>query len=550
MKYFSLVIKTILAVLLLAVTIGFASNQKLPIVSGKRVVATVNGEPITLSEFNQELAMLSQGVGGKQKIEEEKKLVLLRRLINTRLIIQEARRMGLDELKELKEEADVFAKVELRDELAEKYTRDIKPDEKEVEKIYRESIKEFKFKSIVFEKEEDANQMEGLLKSGKDFDEVLGKFLLDKKGKGSKEGIFLKSRALLPEIAEAVSKMKIGSISPAIRIKSGYVIFKLEDVRFPEDPKIREKVKLDLLLKKQQEALSEYYKNLKSKYAKVNEGLLKSLDFESKEPGFEKLLKDKRVLVEIKGEKPITVGDLADNMRQQLYHGVERAIESKRLNNRKAQVLDQMLQKRILRKEALRLGIDKTEDYKKKVREYENSLIFGTFVQKAVAPDIKFEEEELRAYYDKHIKDYSYPEMMKISSLVFAKREDAEKAIINLKKGTDFQWVKENAENQVSRNTIGILNFDGRLLTTKDLPEGVRKALSGAKSGDFRLHESPEHYFYVLYVQETVPSKPQPYSEAKEKIARKIYDEKLTKAVEGYAEKLRAVSDVKIYLKN
>jgi parvulin-like peptidyl-prolyl isomerase len=549
MKYFSLVLKTICAVSLLTATIGFASDQRLPIIGGKRVVAMVNGEPITLSEFNQGLAMLSHGVGGDQKIGEEKKLDLLRRLINTRLIIQEARRMGLDELKELKEHIDVFAKVELRDELTEKQIRNIKPDGKEVERIYREWTKEFKIKSIVFEKEEDANQMEGLLKSGKDFDEVSGKFLLDKNGRGSKEGNFLKNRALLPEIAEAASKMKIGSISPVIRIKSGYVIFKLEDVRFPENPEIRQRVKLDLLLKKQKEVLSEYCRNLKDKYAKVNEGLLKSLDFESKEPGFEKLMKDKRAVAEIKGEKPITVGDLADYMREHLYHGVEIAVESKSLNNRKGQTLDEMVQKRILRKEALRLGIDKTEDYKKKVKEYENSLIFGTFVQKAVAPDIKLGEEELRTYYNEHIKDYTYPEMMKISSLVFAKRDDAEKAIIKLRKGTDFQWVKENAENQVSRNTVGILNFNGKLLTTKDLPKGVGKAVSGAKSGDFRLYESPENHFYVLYIQETVPSRPQPYNEAKGNIARKIYDKKLTKAAEEYADKLRAVSDVKVYLK-
>ena len=40
---------------------------------------------------------------GDQKAEKEKISGLLKRLINTRLIIQEARRMGLDELKELKE---------------------------------------------------------------------------------------------------------------------------------------------------------------------------------------------------------------------------------------------------------------------------------------------------------------------------------------------------------------------------------------------------------------------------------------------------------------
>ena len=43
--------------------------------------------------------------------------------------------------------------------------------------------------------------------------------------------------------------------------------------------------------------------------------------------GFEVLLKDKRVVAEIKGEKPITVGELTDYLKQQIYHGVGMAIE-------------------------------------------------------------------------------------------------------------------------------------------------------------------------------------------------------------------------------
>jgi hypothetical protein len=35
----------------------------------------------------------------------------------------------------------------------------------------------------------------------------------------------------------------------------------------------------------------------------------------------------------------------------------------------------------------------------------------------------------------------------------------------------------------------------------------------------------------------------------KEQIAKKIYNEKITKAVEDYADKVRAVSEVKVYLK-
>jgi len=419
-----------------------------------------------------------------------------------------------------------------------------------VERRYRESIKEWKIKSILFQKEEDAKAMEGVLKGGKDFDETLKKSLSDKKGKGSEEGSYLKDKELWPEIAEAVSKMKIGSTSSVVKIKIGFVIFKLEAIRFPDDPKIKEQVRTEWLRQKQGEAFSKYEKALRAKSVKVDDQLLKSLDFESKEQGFEKLLKDKRAVAEIKGEKPITVSELAEYMKQQLYHGMERAVESKRLNKRKNQSLEEMLEKRILRKEALRLGIDKTEEYKDKVKEYENSLIFGAFIQKAVAPDVKLKEEELKADYDKHIKEYTYPEMIKMVSLVFGKREDAERAVVNLKKGANFQWIKENAEGQVDQNTKGVLVFDGRLLTTKDLSEGLNKAVAGAKTGDFRLYESLENHYYVLHVQEVIPSKPQPYAEVREKIAKKIYNEKLIKAVEEYAGKLRAVSDVKIYLKD
>ena len=47
----------------------------------------------------------------------------------------------------------------------------------------------------------------------------------------------------------------------------------------------------------------------------------------------------------------------------------------------------------------------------------------------------------MKAYYHEHIKEYTMPEMMKIKSLVFAKREDGEDNIEKLRKGTEFQWI-------------------------------------------------------------------------------------------------------------
>ena len=540
----------ILTIFLLTRIAGLASDKDLPVIKGKKVVAIVNDEPITLDEFNRELASLREGMVGEKKAGKEVNSELLRRLINTRLIVQETKRMGLDELREIKNMVDVFSRVTLREELMERHAKDIKVDEKEVDKVYKEYVQEWKISSLLFEKEEGAERMIEEIKGRKTFEELSKRFVAEKIGRGGEGGKYLRVRDIDPQIVEVVSKMDIGSVSPVIPIKSGFVILRLEDIRYPEDSEAMNQARQEALKRKKIQALKDYNSVLIKKYVKVHHEVLDRIDYESKEPGFEALLKDKRVVAEIKGENPITVGELTQSIRQQLYHGVERAVESKRINSKKVPSLDDMLYKRVFRKEALRLGLDKTGSYKNKVKEYENSVLFDVFVNKAVVPDVKLKEEEVKAYYNEHIRDYTFPEMMKINSLVFAKRDDAEGTIEKLRKGTEFLWLLANAEGQVDKNAKRLLTFGGKLLTIRDLPDGVQKTISGARAGDFRLYSSPEGYFYVLAIQDVIPSRPQPYEEVRQIISKKIFGDRLKKAVEDYADKLKAVSEVKIYLKN
>ncbi|HXX33483.1 MAG TPA: peptidyl-prolyl cis-trans isomerase [Thermodesulfobacteriota bacterium] len=536
--FFKLVL--ILTLLLFSGTTATGAEEKLPVIEGKEAVATVNGEPITLEELNRDLPLAS----GASKSE------VLRRLINVSLVVQEGKRIGLDELPEIKNMVDAFSKVTLREELMERQIKDIRVDDKEVEKLYKESIKEWKISSLLFEKEDAAKKMAEEIKAGKNFDELSKRYVAEGKAKEGERGVWLKVKDISPQIVNTVSKMKAGSVSPIIPFKSGFVILRLEDIRYTEAPEAMEQAREEAIKRKKVRVLKDYSNGLIKKYAKVNQDVLKGIDYESKTPGFEALLQDKRAVAEIRGESPITVGELTQHLKMQFFHGIERAIESKKLNSKKVPALDEIIYKRVFRKEALRLGLDKTEGYENKVKEYERSVLFGAFVNKVIVPDIKLKEEEMKAYYSEHIKEYTMPEMMKINGLVFAKREDGEAAVEKLRKGTEFQWLAENAEGQVDKDTKGLLTFDGKLVTTKDLPEGVQKAIHGARAGDFRLYESPDGYFYALAIQDVIPSKPQPFEEAREEVAKRLFDEKVKKAVEDYADKLRAVSEMKIYLKD
>lgn len=528
---------------------GFAFAQGLPVVKGKKIVASVNGEAITLEELAQEIGDVKKESAPGTKADRKREQEVLQRLINIRLIVQEARSIGLDKLPENKMMVDAYAKEALREELVGKIVGGAKADDTEVDQIYKDAVREWKVSAVLCDKEDDAKRFEAELKAGKNFGELAKAFKADGRAKQIEEGVYLKPKDMDPQFGRAVSSMAVGATSSVVRTTTGFAVLRLEDVRYGENAEEKEKARQTVLERARREALQAYNESLKKKFVTVKQDVLDAVDYAAPSPSFDALLKDTRVVAEIKGDKPVTVGELTEQLRYQFFHGLDRAMERKRLNARKGVTLDGIIHRRLFRREALRRGLDKTESYRAKLKEYEAGLLLGTFIRKVIQPDIKLTEAEVKAYYDAHAKEYSAPEMMKIRSLAFTRRGDAENVIQKLKEGAEFQWLAAHAEGQADSNARGVWSFDGKPVMTEDLPEGMRKVLSGAKAGDVRLYASGDGYFYALVIQDVIPSKPQPYEVARQVLAQRVMSDKVKTAVEDYAGKLRSASDVKVYLK-
>lgn len=528
---------------------------KIPLSSerfSKVPLAVINGEEITVEDLRNIVVPGHEELMSGKKPEKVDYPQVLKRLINLKLIVEEARRIGIDELPQVKSLIDVYGRATLRDMFLDELGKDVKVTDEEIENLYKELVKEWKVKSALFDKEEDAKRILDEIKEGKNFDELLQKAISEKLARGSLEGLYLKAEDLHPLVKEAISKMEIGGISPIIKIgsegKEGYTIVKLEDIRYPEDPAKRIEAKEAVLGGKRIEAVRDFKRVAYKKYVKVEKKIFDSLDYDSKKVDLSKLLKDKRVLTRIKGEKPITVKDFTEQMKSKFFHGLERAIEGQRVNRKKQEVLEEMIDKILFRKEALKRGIDKSEKYKRFVAEYADSVIFSFFIDRVLRPEIKISEEDIKAYYDEHVNDFIYPEMIKIDKIVFRDKNSAELAVDKLNKGADFKWVKANIEGQVSDETEGLLPFQGKFLIRKDLSEDISKVLTGVKIGDARLYEDPKGYFYVLYIQDIVPSKPQSLKEVRDMIYKRLYVKRLNSSIEEYAEKLKESAEVEIYL--
>jgi len=512
-------------------------------------VALVNDDPILLDEFVTTLEALHEGGTGGRKAGKTDFDQVLNRLINARLILQEGLTMGLDELPEAKRLLADFKESSLREVLKRRLLKDLTPDPEVVKEAYRQLVREWKIRSVKFDGKEAADAFAKGLAGGGEFAALADKLIDDKKAEGGKTGEYVKPQELLPQIAAALAPLKAGEATPVIPVGTGFTVVKLEEIRYPEgNAAAMAEARARATDARGTRIMNEYWEGLKKKQAKINRKLIDKLDFEAPKPGFKKLLKDKRVIVAIKGEQPITVALLAEEMQKKFFHGVDEAIRVKKVNEGKYPAIEDMLLKRLFRQEALRQGIDKSDDYRQANSKYKESLVFGLFVDKVVVPEIKVTNGDVQEYYTAHLADYSTPAMVKLKALAFGKQGQAEAAIEKLRKGAEFQWLQANAEGLVPAQSPGLMEFEATPVITRNLPEKLQQTIDGAKPGDFRLYASPEGYSYAVQVLDVINPQPSPLEKERKAIAQKLFGEKIATSVEEWGAKLRAASSVKIYL--
>lgn len=276
----------------------------------KGIVARVNGDPVTLEEFNKALLPYSPS---KEEIPGLKRR-LLDQLIEKKLKLQEARRLGLavtdEELNQrIKETMGSYPKSEFitflnkegttfeewkkgvsENILLEKLITSqvylpIKVSEKEITAYYREhrdqfkEPKKFRIRQILVESQTEAEEILKALGKGEGFEELAReKSLSPDKERGGDMGYFSK-KEMLAEWEEAVGKLSPGEVSYPVESPYGWHIFKLEEIKSPRILSLKEarkEIKEKLLLERRERALKEWLLGLRVRAEiEINEELLR-----------------------------------------------------------------------------------------------------------------------------------------------------------------------------------------------------------------------------------------------------------------------------------
>ncbi len=227
------------------------------------VLATVNGKKITQKDFDQYMAMNTQGANApKERIVDE--------LVNRELVYQDAIKQGLDKDKDVLAHLEALRTNVILGAALGKATTSKPITDAELKKLYDDKLgnfkmTEYKARHILLKTKEDAEKVITELDMGGDFAELAKN---KSTGPSSKQGGDLgwfAPQQMVPEFSSALLQLKKGKYTKEpVQTKFGWHVIKLEDTRNAEPPKFDD-VKQRLKQNVEQQRLSDYIKTLREK---------------------------------------------------------------------------------------------------------------------------------------------------------------------------------------------------------------------------------------------------------------------------------------------
>jgi len=188
------------------------------------------------------------------------------------------------------------------------------------------------------------------------------------------------------------------------------------------------------------------------------------------------------------------------------------------------------------------------EQYRTELRE---QMTLSRMFNKYIRAGLSVDETEVRAYYDRNIKQYTLPEEIRLRQIFFPLPDNASPAKIaeikekcgeifsRAKNGEDFVGLVRKFSQGATASQDGDLGF-----TQRDslLPE-MEAATKTLKAGDIS-RPFPCAGGYNIIKLEEVRTPVKPYEKVKEEITNMLYQQKVENTYRGWLQSLRSDANI------
>ena len=532
------------------------------------IIATVNGEPITVDDFYEEArnvpARRVLNVGAAVKHYKDPRDIL-NMIIELEIVVAEARNRGLDKTEEFKK----LRKSQLDEETMwqlyeEKVYSATAISEIELRNEYLRQNQKIKIRHLFSKNKNEILGIQNRLKSGEGFDSIAKELFRDPvlSSNGGDLG-WLEWGEWDASFEEAAWELAPGETSEPVRTRFGWHLIKMDDRQqniFITEDGFREKyssLQKDVHRRKAKKLSDDYVNELMSSKTPIidKDSFVAIADYMG-----EVMSRRGKVITENEGSfsdpelRNITI-DFTERLDDRLVswnngnftigHFMEylNGLSPKKRKITGAQSLNRKMWKwirdRLLTEEAYRLGLDKSDRVKKEVTFWEDNYLMNTLLTEKSGNE-PITKEMISKEYDSFRKKYSTAPMVNVREILLTDSVAIREVMMKIEEGEDFsELAKTYSERDWAAVNGGELGYF-RMGQFKPIDKFAFKAKAGEIIGPFEVGSK----YSIIKVIGKKGREPISLEQVSDQIRREILLRRRTVLYPEYVTELRKKYDI------
>ena len=213
-------------------------------------------------------------------------------------------------------------------------------------------------------------------------------------------------------------------------------------------------------------------------------------------------------------------------------------------DDQKKQVLDTLIEQKLLSERAYKTDIVKTAEYKKELEKFKKTLAFQIWLID-YGKTVKATDAELKKYYDNNIYRLKAPLQLKASHILVKTEKEAQTLISKLSKAKNL---KADFTKLAKEKSIGPSGSSGGELgwfTKEKMVAEFSNSAAKLEVGKITKQPVKSNYgFHIIYLDDKKDAATLPYEKIKVKLKQELLQKKFADQVQKEAKALRETAKI------
>ncbi len=504
----------------------------------------VNGDSITTATFEASFSNIHATMSTREK-ETFDYRKLLNKLVNDRLLVQEAESMKMDQessvtklLEKRRKEYAVAAYIKSSFVPKDSVT------DAEVHKFFMANFGKKQLRTVAVETKEKASELMARIRKGADMDSIAQAVSLDmyKYHGGLRSPAY--DIALESEFKPIVSKLKVHELAGPVAYRKSFAFVRLEQATPPDTadlPKVKDSIVRDLKTQKQNQSWQAFLTDLRSKSAIVVDSALLSTIRRTQDVALDSTFMkgSSKPVATIASRDTITDFDL----RQRIAH-LRMAANTQAMDSLARQTLDESINEIVLFRAAETAGFTEKSQVLSKLASTRDSVLIEMYLKETVVSRIKFNHQEFTDYYNAHLEDFREPAEYNLKEIMVNRRDLADSIVGLVHDGADFNFVAR----KLLAGKSDVDEVD-KWMSLGAFPQAIQDDLSELPTGSITKPYQTSDGWVIFKIKERRPGKIKEQSEADMQIRDIMFQQKFDESLDKILNTLKKNSQI-VYFDN